>query len=112
MPVATAPIEHVVAGGNVGESFFVGQSILRYVRERAPLNDVGREAFAVGGAEDRLKMCHRDASSRSISAWSAAALSAHVGRYTLPGAGAVSTVEPFSIDRNSSARWSGLPKGM
>ena len=29
MPVAAAPIEHVVAGGKMGEGFLVGQSILR-----------------------------------------------------------------------------------
>ena len=39
-----------------------------------------REAFGVRGVEDRLKLRHRVASSRSISTWSAAALSAQVGR--------------------------------
>ena len=80
MPVAAAPIQHVAASGKVGEGFLVGQSILRDVRKRAPLNDVGRDAFAVGGSEDRFKMCDRAKSSRLISAWSAAALSAQVGR--------------------------------
>jgi hypothetical protein len=41
---------------------------------------VARERFVQGGAKDHLKVRHRNASSRSISACSAPALSAHVGR--------------------------------
>ena len=66
LPLVAAGFEHVVAGGKVAEGFLLGQPILRHVRKRDPLNDVGRKAFAVGGAEDGFKRRHRVASSWSI----------------------------------------------